>query len=372
MHILVINWQDKSHPQAGGAEVHLHEIFGRIASKGHTVTLVSCGFKGAPRREIADGINIIRIGRRPWFNFAVPVWWLMNGMRKSYDIVVDDINKLPFFSPLFVRKPILVLLHHFFGKSIFSEIGWLPGSYVRLFERMIPVVYAKNMLCVVSESTRKECLEQGFASEQIHVIHNAINVSLFPMKVTEKAPQPTIVYFGRLKRYKSIDHLLRALVLVQRRFPTVRLQILGTGDDQRRLERLAGELGIQNSVDFFGFVPDKQKSTLLSAAHLAVNPSVKEGWGITNIEANACGTPAISADSPGLRDSVRDGESGRLYPYGDIEKLSEIIVELLTNVDEYQRLCTGAVAWASRFTWEASAASMLELCDRVIHEYHAN
>lgn len=99
MRILVINWQDKSHPQSGGAESHLHSIFSRIAAKGHHVTLLCCGHGKAPHREICDGINIVRIGRRPWFNYIVPLWWTLVGKGLKFDIVIDDINKLPFFTP---------------------------------------------------------------------------------------------------------------------------------------------------------------------------------------------------------------------------------------------------------------------------------
>ncbi len=366
MHFLVINWQDRTHPQAGGAEVHLHEIFGRIARQGHRVTLLCCAHRGARSREPLDGMSVIRIGRRPWFNYIVPLWWLLNYRKLDVDIVVEDINKLPFFTPKYVRKPILALVHHFFGNSIFSEVGTFAGRYVQWFEKRIPIVYGQTPLCTVSESTRQECIELGFAPHNVHVIHNAIDPRYFPMKVTAKAQVPTLVYFGRLKRYKSVDHILRAMVILRKQIPNIRLEVLGTGDEQQSLEQLAATLGLTSAISFRGFVSNEQKSKYLSTAHLAVNPSIKEGWGITNIEANASGTPVVSADVPGLRDSVRPNVSGVLYPYGNIEELARIIHQLLSDSAELQRLSEGAVAWASTFTWDASAEQMLALCENIV------
>lgn len=366
MRILVVNWQDRTHPQSGGAEVHLHEIFSRIAEMGHDVTLLCCGHQGAAPEEVLDGIKVIRIGNRPTFNYSVPMWWTSHGAGHNYDIVVDDINKIPFFTPLFVKRPILALVHHFFGDSIFREVGWAAGMYVKLFEDRIARVYRNTPICVVSESTKRECIERGIPQQNISIIYNAIDHRQFPMRVTEKASVPTIVYFGRLKKYKSIDHVITALATVRETIPEARLEILGTGDERPELERLVSTLGLSDSVAFHGFVSDADKARFLSKAHVVVNSSIKEGWGITNIEANACGTPVISADVPGLRDSVRNGESGLLYPYGDVATLAKMLTRIMVDQNERQRLSEGAVAWASTFTWERSAREMLGLCERTV------
>lgn len=369
MHILVCNWQDITNPQAGGAEVHLHEIFERIAGLGHRVTLVCCSYKGALPRETINGIDVIRVGSRNTYNYAMWWWWLRNGDTLDPDCVVDDINKLPLFLPSFVGRPVVAIIHHFFGNSIFAEVGKLSGLYVQLFENRIPRVYADTPISVVSESTKNECIEKGLPAENLRVIYNAINHSLFPMRITEKAEVPTIVFFGRLKKYKSIDQLITAFVTIRKNVPHAELHILGDGSEREELEALRDELQLQDSVQFFGRVSDEQKSELLSRAHLAINPSQKEGWGITNIEANACGVPVVSADVPGLRDSVREGISGRLYPYGNVDLLAQIVTRLLLDDSERIRLSEGAVRWASTFTWDRSAREMLDLCIQTVANY---
>lgn len=366
MRIIIFNWQDRTHPQAGGAETHLHEIFGRLASRGHDITLVVCHYQGAAREEEIDGIHIVRIGNRSTYNFSAPLWWLRTGRHRGYDLVIDDINKIPLLTPLYVNRPVLALVHHLFGSAIFTEAGPVAGSYVWLTEQMIPIVYRSTPMVVVSDSTRKECVEAGLRNENISVIHNGVDVDRFPMTVGSKAPTPTITYFGRLKRYKSVDHVIRAFAIAVRDVPNAHLEIIGRGDDEQRLRSIVSELSLQDSVTFQGFVDDQRKVELLSSAYVVVNPSKKEGWGITNIEANACGTPVISADSPGLRDSVSNDVSGLLYPYGDIEALARMIARILTDTNTRTSLSEGAVGWARHFSWNQSAQQMEKVCQRII------
>ncbi len=364
MRILVFNWQDREHPMSGGAETHLHEIFGRIARMGHHVTLLSCNVPDAPSETELDGIHVIRRGSRSTFNFTVPRWYRKNVAAMAPDVVVDDINKIPFFTPLFVRQPIVGIIHHLFGKSIYKEAGVLAGQYVRTAEKRIPWVYRNTPISVVSESTRQECIASGLRAENLSIIHNGIEPAAFPMRVGEKERTPTVIYFGRLKRYKSVDHIVRAIAIVRETVPKIMLRIVGRGDDEQTLRDLVSTLDLTNNVEFHGWVSGAEKIALLSSSHVAVNPSVKEGWGITNIEANACGTPVISADSPGLRDSVREGISGLLYPWGNIEMLARTLTRILQNSEERNLLSQGAVHWSNSFTWDESAKAMLDLCTK--------
>lgn len=370
MRILVLNWQDRLHPQSGGAETHLHEIFSRLVAKGDHVTLVSCGFEGAPPRETVDGIDVHRIGSRSTFNYALPLWWWRHGRHMNIDVVVDDINKLPLMTPLFVRRPIVGVIHHLFGDSIYLEAGRVVGAYVQLFERRIPRVYRNIPIAVVSESTRAECRERGLPDHHLHVIHNGMDAAAFPMSIGEKATVPTITSFGRLKRYKSVDHIIDAMPTILRSLPNARLEIIGKGDDRPFLESRVAALGIQASVEFVGFVHDDEKIRRLQRSHVMVNTSMKEGWGITNLEANACGVPVVSADSPGLRDSVKTGVSGLLYPYGSTQDLAATVLRVLRDDTLRLQLSEGAVAWAQQFTWDRSAEQLRALCTSAIESWH--
>ncbi len=360
LNILVLNWQDRSNPLAGGAEVHLHEIFERIAAMGHRVTLFCHAFSGASREEEKNGIRIIRAGGRNFFNYIVPWFYFKRFRKERYDVIIDDINKIPFFTPLFVREPVLAVTHHLFGKSIFLETAFPFALYVYLFERLIKPVYKRVLFVIGSPSTQKEYIAWGFPESQIHVINYCVNKQTYYPPESERFEPDRIAYFGRLKKYKSVHHLLAALQRLLPSHPNLMLDIIGDGDDRGRLENIVREMNLNRSVTFHGFVREEDKTPLLHKANFVVNTSSKEGWGLTVIEANACGAPVIAADVQGLRDSVKDGETGLLYPYGDVDALSEKMDFLLTNPDMRKTLAMNALEWAAGFDWDIAAEKTLQ------------
>ncbi|HLF19598.1 MAG TPA: glycosyltransferase family 4 protein, partial [Bacteroidota bacterium] len=292
--ILIFNWQDIKHPLGGGAEVHLHEIFKRIAAQGHSVTLYCSMFPGAKSEEFNDGIRILREGSRNLFNFFVPLRYRSRFRHEGYDIIIDDVNKIPFYTPAFVAEPVLAFVHHLFRKSIFLEAPFPAALYVYLSESVALSVYRKTPVAVYSESSRRELLSYGFGSTMIHHVPIAITMKVSGKPRAFRKSNPIIGYLGRIKKYKSVDHLLRAFQIVQREIPNAQLLILGDGDARSALERLTHELHIDRAVRFAGFVDEKEKIRLLSKMSLVVNTSAKEGWGLTVTEANACGVPVVA------------------------------------------------------------------------------
>jgi glycosyltransferase involved in cell wall biosynthesis len=365
--ILLINWQDIANPLGGGAEVHAHEIFRRIASWGHEVTQLSCTFHGAQREELIDGIRVIRRGLRSIFNLSVPSAYRALNRIKQFDIVFDDINKIPFCTPLFVKEPVVAIVHHLFGESIFLETGWPQALYVRASERAIPKIYSKTRLIAVSESTRRELNESGLRCNRIDIVHNGVDSQRFFVRPGMKSREPLIGYMGRLKRYKCIEHLIRALPRIVERVPDVRLLVVGRGDHRSRLERYAADLGLSERVSFSGGVNNDEKVAYLNKMWVVVNPSPKEGWGLTVIEANACGIPVVAADSPGLRDSVMHEQTGFLYPWGDIEILADRVVQVLIDKALRRRLGQNARSWAERFRWNDSAMKTVGIIEDVLN-----
>lgn len=368
MKILVINWQDWLNPLSGGAEIHLHQTFRRIAAAGHQVTLFCSTFDGAAATETVDGIRIIRHGSRNLFNYQVPGYYRKHFRGRGYDVVVDDINKIPFYTPLYVREPLVAISHHFFGESIHRETWIGPALYVRLSEKLVDWIYKSTPFIVVSESTLQEFIDRGFPRENFTLAYNAIDHEALHPTGRAKRAEPSIGYFGRLKKYKSVDHVIRAFALLRADVPEATLTIIGRGDYMPELERLSAELGVADAVRFTGFVSEEEKRRLLEELWVVVNPSMKEGWGIVNVEANACGTPAVAADSPGLRDSVRHGVTGELYPYGDIAALADSLRRIVRDDELRERYREGALRFAASLTWEETARKTLEALERVVRE----
>lgn len=367
--ILVLNWQDRLNPQAGGAETHLHEVFGRLAARGWDVTLLASGWPGAPARETVDGMDVHRIGGRYSYALHAPRYYASRLGPGRFDLVVEDLNKVPLYSPLWAGRPVVLLVHHLFGATAFREASLPVAAATWLLERPIGLVYRHVPVQAVSESTAGDLARRGIDRRRIVVIPNGIDLEYFsPDPGVPKAGVPTVLYLGRLKAYKRVDIVLRAAAILARRGVTFRLVVAGRGDDAPRLEELRASLGLEDVVEMRGFVSEEEKRDLFRRAWVHVLTSEKEGWGITNLEAAACGTPTVASDSPGLRDSVRDGETGFLVRHGDARAVADRLQWILEDAVLRERLSTGARRFAERFSWErtadATAAHLLAVARR--------
>ena len=367
MRILLVNWNDRENPHAGGAEIHLHEIFGRLAARGHQIDLVASAWPGAAPRADVGGLRVHRVGGRRSFALLGRGAVRVCLAARRYDVVVEDINKLPLYLAPLTPLPLCVIVPHLFGTTAFAEASWAVATVVWAAERFIPRAYQRAFFHAISDSTRDDLLARGVPRERIEVIYPGVDAEWYaPDRATPRARRPTFLYVGRLKRYKGVETALLALAEARRQRPDVTLEIAGQGDDRPRLERLARRLGLEGAVRFLGFVSEEDKRRLLRHAWAVVFPSPKEGWGLSNVEAAACGTPALASDSPGLRESVRHGETGFLVPHGDARALAQRLLELAAEPAAVERLGVAARAFAERLSWERAAAATETHLERII------
>jgi len=168
-----------------------------------------------------------------------------------------------------------------------------------------------------------------------------------------------------LRRYKSIDVAIRAFDLIQRRLPEARMLVMGRGPDEERLKRLAAKLHLADKIEFRGFMPWEELVRTLHRCHVFLNPSPKEGWGLTVVEANQCGLPVVASDRPGLKDSVRHGETGALVPYGNVEAFAHEALAILNDADLRGRYSRAARKWAATFSWPRCVSESLALFEEV-------
>ncbi len=354
MHLLAINFRDPAHPEAGGAELHLEQVLLDAVRRGWRVTWLASGFPGGAPQGEHKGIRVLRRGQWWNFNFIVP-----GVLRREFsgadapDHIVEDVNKVPCFTPWFTRVPVSVIIPHLFGTTVFREANAVVASYVLLMEAILPFAYARCRFVVISDSTRDDVVARGIARERIAVVECGLDHARYRTDPTvAKAVQPTLAFVGRLRRYKGLDWVLRALPGVRARVPDVRLEVIGDGPYGDTLRAETERRGLTGAVHFLGFLPGAEKVKRLQAAWAVVQPSPKEGWGLTVVEASACGTAVVASDAPGLRDSVRRDETGLLVPYGDTPALTEALVRICTDTALRQRFETAGVTWAARFRWD--------------------
>ncbi len=364
MRILVINWQDWTNPYAGGAEVYIREIFSRLADK-HEITLLCSGFKGSKREEILDNINIVRRANRLDFNF-----WVYRNLASfvrhyKFDVVIDDLNKIPFYSPHILKGSVktLALMMHLFKEAIFKETNPLFASYVYISERLIGALYKHTLFGVLSPVGKLELSKIGIPPENIYIIPPGVDEEKF--RPVEKTNKKYLLYTGRLKRYKSVDHILHALAILNKRDRRYELEIVGRGDDETRLKEIVKALKLEKQVHFAGFVDEDSLVKKYQQASILIQPSLKEGWGLSVTEAGACKVPVIASDVPGLSDSVVNNKTGFLYAYGDINTMAERIELLMEDKALRERMGEENFKWSMNFTWDRARDKMENLVKRV-------
>lgn len=352
--IVVMNWRDTHNPAAGGAEVYIHEAAKRWASWGHDVTLLTSRFPGSPEAETIDGVAVRRYGTRYTVYRSVKQTYL-GTLRDRADAVLDAINTIPFFTPKYVDEGtrLVCLVFQLAREGWFYETPYpiaVIGRYL-LEERWLGL-YADLPSIAISESTRKDLQAIGF--KRLVVIPPGMTPPASEAGALQKEDRPTLLFIGRLKKYKLPDEALSAFQMVRTQIPEAQFWIVGDGYMRERLERQAVP-----GVTFFGRVGEAEKSALTRRAHVLLFPSVREGWGLGVTEANALGVPAIGYDVPGLRDSIRNGVTGCLVSAHDVRGMANAAVSLLKDQQRLHEMADSAVAWANTLDWDTTAESIL-------------
>jgi glycosyltransferase involved in cell wall biosynthesis len=369
MRILWLNWRDIKNPAAGGAELVTHEVASRWVKKGHSVTLFCASFPGGSDEQVLDGVRIIRRGRQ--YSVHYQAWRYYSRLPPDrFDIVVDEINTIPFFTPLYVRGKHLAFFHQLAREVWRFEAPFPLNVLGYLLEPLYLRLYRSTATVAVSESTRQDLIELGF--QRVYLVEDGVDVTPVANVPAQdqKEENPTVIYVGRLVPSKRVIDIVQAIGLVRAHIPNVQLWLVGDGTRKyiRRLKMLVSDYGLRNSVRFWGKVPHAQKVELLTRAHALALTSVREGWGLVVIEANAVGTPAVVYNVHGLRDSVRHGQTGLVCKAETPRELAASIRTLLTWDELRATLARGALEWSRCFDWDKNADEFLCVVNQVFGE----
>lgn len=349
--VVVLNWRDLLHPEGGGSERFIEEVSRGLVARGHRVTLFCADHGRAPRQELRDGVRYVRRGGR-FGVYPRALAGLASGRLGRPDVVVDVGNGLPFWSPTVRRgRPVLSVVHHVHREQwpavmgpVAARVGWWLES------RAAPRVYRNVPTVAVSEVTRQELLGLGLREELVRVVHNGTDRP--PAQSVPPAPEPTLCILGRLVPHKRVDHALAAVARLRESFPGLRLDVVGTGWGADDFVAEARRLGVQDVVTFAGFVDEGSKHRLLSRSWVHLCPSLKEGWGLSVMEAAARGVPTVAyRDAGGLSESIAHGRTGLLVE-PDLDAFVEGVRRLLADETLRRRLGTQARTHAEGFTWE--------------------
>jgi glycosyltransferase involved in cell wall biosynthesis len=259
---------------------------------------------------------------------------------------------------------LVALVHHLFGSTVFREAPAPLAAAVWLSELPLGALYRKVPFEAVSVSTADDLVARGIPRHAIRVIYNGVDSVRLTPNPQERSAKPLFVYLGRLKRYKRVDVVIRAFA--QLNVPDATLEIAGTGDYRAWLEGLVNSLGLNDRVKFLGFISEEAKLHLLRRAWASTLASPKEGWGISNLEAAACGTPVIAANSPGIRESVIDGQTGFLVPPDDAQAMAAAMRGIVVSPDLIDALGGAGRRFAETFTWDRAANATLTHLEEVV------
>ena len=367
MKILILNWRDIKNPTSGGAEILTHEMAKRWVRWGHEVVQFSSWFTGGKKEEIVDGVKILRFGSANIRSFGFPVhlaaflWYLKKG-RGKFDVVIDEIHGLPFFTPWYVKEKKVVLICEVAGELWRKMFGPIFGSLGRITEEFyLRSVYKNTPFLTISQSTKEELIKNGVEEKNITVLPMGISIPA-NLKIFKKEKEPTLIFVGRLSKPKGVEDAIFALKEVVKKLPRAKLWVVGREDKEylNYLEKLSQKLKVYDKIRFFGFVSEKKKFELMSRAHILLAPSIKEGWGLTVPEAGVVGTPAIVYNSPGLRDVLKNNKLGIICRENTARVLAEEIIKLLKNKKLYSELAQETTSFKKKLGWDKTAQFVLE------------
>ena len=354
MKILWMTWKDMDHPQSGGAELINEEIAFRLVRDGHDVCFIVGGYPGCEKEIERNGVKIVRLGGR------YSVYWQAFRFYKKHlkgwaDLVVDEMNTIPFFCKYYVKEKNLLFAYQLCREIWFYQMRF-PLSVVGFLLEIVFLRLLRNQnVITISESTKKDMIRFGFRADRISIVPIGISIEpLKQLKDVEKFSRPTLLSLGSIRKMKQTCDQIEAFEISKKAVPKLQLKIAGVPGDaygEKVLHRIK-KSEFKSDIEYLGRVDEAQKTELMQKSHLILVTSVKEGWGLIVTEANSQGTPAVVYDVDGLRDSVKNKETGWISKNNSPNGLADCVIQSLQNIEEYEKVRNDAWLWSKDLTLE--------------------
>lgn len=361
--ILWLTWKDKKNPASGGAEVVNQEIGRRLAKDGYRVIFIVAGFSGGRRKEVIDGCQVIRVGSRFSVYFEVYKYYQKH-LCGWADLVIEEINTFPFLSQFYVKEKKILIFYQLCREIWFYQMSFPLSLVGYLLEPLYLWLLRKNKVITISKSTKNDLVKFGFKKRNIKII--TPGVEIIPVSNLEKIKKFknfTLLSLGAIRKMKRPDHQLQAFELAKRKIPELKLKIAGFGQGRyyQQIMKLISDSPYKKDIEYLGKVSRDDKIELLQKSHLILVTSVKEGWGLIVTEANSQGTPALVYNVDGLRDSVKDNQTGLIIKKNTPKHLAKKIVELVEDKEKYARLQRAGWRWSQKFNFDNCYQQFLEV-----------
>jgi glycosyltransferase involved in cell wall biosynthesis len=347
MRFLMLNWRDLRSPISGGAERVSLAYLKELVRRGHEACWFAYDFPGAAREEMIEGIKIVRGGGKGSSILEAKRWYRR---QKHFDLVIDQHHGIPWFAPWWSKTNCVAYIHEVLGPVWDSFYPWPISVVGRWQERWTHWLYRNVPFWTPSESTRKVLQRHGV--RKIHVFPNGTDTTPLPdLEPKQLKPPLRLVVVSRFSPNKRVDHAIKAAKVLLQRGADIRLTLVGAGEMEQALKQLAGESGIKEYIEFTGQLDEQKKDDQLRRAHFLVHTSVREGWGLNVIEANAMGTPAIVYPVGGLVDSTMHNETGLVTRAETPEAMADSILEIAKSPEKYALLRVNAWNRSKTLQW---------------------
>jgi glycosyltransferase involved in cell wall biosynthesis len=361
MKILWLTWKDYTHPEAGGAEVVLRELAQRQVADGHQVSFLTIQHPGSAKSETLDGIDVIRVGTNRYLHPFQALGYYVRKLRNRYDIVIEVVNTAPYFALPFGGRARTYAFYHQLARDIWfietkPPLSWL-GYYLLEPVGTWLLGQAKAPLITISESTKHDLARYGWKPEHTHVISEGIEIEpIKSLAEVKKFSQPTLLALGSQRGMKRSLDQIKAFEIAKKELPSLQLKLAGqaSGAYGQKVLKAIEMSPYKNDIEYLGRVSIEEKIRLMQKSHLLLMTSVKEGWGLTVTEANSQGTLAVVYNVDGLRDSVRNNQTGLIAEKNTPEAVADAVVQLLQDKKLYARLQEAAWQWSKKITFDAS------------------
>ncbi len=351
----------------------MRELSRGLVRLGHEVTVITSSYPGAASNEVIEGVRISRMGT-DWNVGILAAIMLLFRKLPLADVLIDEVNVFPFWTPIVTRQPRIMLIHHL-AANVLNAYDLQPWTRVALavLQKIFVLLYRDSTTVTVSESTREELIELGFEPGNVSVnIQGLPQIASQETAPTERRRVPQAIFVGRVVPQKGVELIVEAFREVVSRIPEARLVICGRANKQyhAKLERKVERIGLTGSILLLGYVSEEEKARLLRESHIFVTHPAKEGWGLSAMEAMACGTPVIAPNVPGLREIITNEETGWLVEYGNVDQLSGTLTEALglalENDSLYAKMAEACQKLGREQSNRSAAKSFEEILTRAV------